>query len=164
MTTIRKQSNTGRVLLIATGLLVIFWMLVIGSFSAQTGESSAGLSRQVAERAVDLEETLTGRSYSTAEHTKRVDMIHIPIRKLAHMTEYAILVVLLELHFFCGRRRFLLLGWGIATAYAVTDELHQLFVDGRSGSVRDVCIDSAGACIGAIVVFLCGKLLARRKR
>jgi VanZ family protein len=38
--------------------------------------------------------------------------------------------------------------------YASTDEFHQLFVEGRSGSVRDVMIDTLGATLG-ILFFLC---------
>lgn len=38
--------------------------------------------------------------------------------------------------------------WLIATAYAATDEVHQLFVPGRGGQVTDVLLDSAGALLG----------------
>ena len=42
----------------------------------------------------------------------------------------------------------------ICLAYAVSDELHQTFVDGRSGEVRDVCFDLCGALIAYLVVRL----------
>ena len=32
--------------------------------------------------------------------------------------------------------------------YAASDELHQLFVDGRGAQVKDVLIDSAGSIVG----------------
>jgi VanZ family protein len=44
----------------------------------------------------------------------------------------------------------------ITIAYAVTDELHQLFVPGRSGDVYDLMADSAGALAGTIVCWLWG--------
>ena len=43
------------------------------------------------------------------------------------------------------------LAWILTTAYAATDEFHQLFVPDRSGNIRDVCIDAAGAALGVII-------------
>jgi VanZ family protein len=65
------------------------------------------------------------------------------LRKCAHMTEYAILAVLLWRA--VGSE---LPALGLASAYAVTDELHQTFVAGRHGSPIDWAIDTAGALIG----------------
>ena len=48
--------------------------------------------------------------------------------------------------------RGIVIPWVITTAYAGTDELHQLFVPGRSGQVSDVLLDSAGALIGLAVL------------
>ena len=53
---------------------------------------------------------------------------------------------------------------GLAGLYAASDEFHQLFVEGRAGSVRDVMIDTAGALIGVTVAVLCGALFRRLKR
>ena len=65
------------------------------------------------------------------------------LRKLAHMTEYAILAVLLV-------RATGSYAWAFAltVGYAITDEVHQLFVRGRHGSPVDVAIDAVGALIG----------------
>ncbi|MDY6314114.1 MAG: VanZ family protein, partial [Clostridia bacterium] len=38
--------------------------------------------------------------------------------------------------------------------YAASDEFHQLFVPGRSGEFRDVCLDSAGALTGILIFIL----------
>jgi VanZ family protein len=68
------------------------------------------------------------------------------LRKLAHMTEYAILAVLLV-------RATGSYAWAfaLAVAYAATDEVHQLFVRGRHGSPVDVAIDAVGALVGLAV-------------
>jgi VanZ family protein len=65
------------------------------------------------------------------------------LRKGAHMTEYAILAVLLA-------RATGSLVWAFAftVLYAGSDEVHQLFVRGRHGSPVDVAIDAVGALIG----------------
>jgi VanZ family protein len=68
------------------------------------------------------------------------------LRKCAHMTEYAILAVLLL-------RATSSYAWafGLAVVYAASDEVHQLFVRGRHGSPVDVAIDAVGALIGLAV-------------
>ena len=48
----------------------------------------------------------------------------------------------------------------IATLYAASDELHQVFVSGRTPSLVDVAIDSAGAAAG---IALLGWVLRRRR-
>jgi VanZ family protein len=68
------------------------------------------------------------------------------LRKAAHMTEYAILGALLLRAL--GRELPALLA-GIA--YAVTDEVHQHFVEGRHGSPLDVALDGVGVAIGILV-------------
>jgi VanZ family protein len=65
------------------------------------------------------------------------------LRKGAHMTEYAILAVLLVRATGSYRSAFVL-----AVAYAGSDEFHQTFVRGRHGSPVDVGIDAVGALIG----------------
>ena len=72
------------------------------------------------------------------------------LRKLAHLTEYALLFVL-WVHALRGRRRRTRAAL-IAVAYAVTDELHQTTVDGRVGAPVDVLIDAAGVALAALVL------------
>jgi VanZ family protein len=69
------------------------------------------------------------------------------LRKLAHATEYGILAVLIER---ASRRYDVALV--AASAYAVTDELHQHFVGGRHAAPTDWAIDTAGALIGLIAL------------
>jgi VanZ family protein len=69
------------------------------------------------------------------------------LRKLAHLTEYSILALLLV-------RATGSYAWAfaLAVAYAATDEVHQLFVRGRHGSPIDVGIDAVGALVGLAVL------------
>jgi VanZ family protein len=68
------------------------------------------------------------------------------LRKGAHVTEYAILGLLL-LRAVGSEAPAFLLGVG----YAITDEVHQHFVTGRHASPIDVAIDSAGVLLGVLV-------------
>ena len=71
------------------------------------------------------------------------------LRKSAHMTEYAILGALLLRAL--GRKLPALL---TGIAYAVTDEIHQSFVEGRHGSPFDVALDAVGVAVGLFVLRL----------
>lgn len=65
-----------------------------------------------------------------------------------------------------ARRKFrkeMFLPWFIAALYAASDEIHQLFVPGRSGQLSDVILDSAGALAGVAAFTVLCWLINRRK-
>ncbi|HEV8249015.1 MAG TPA: VanZ family protein [Gaiellaceae bacterium] len=66
------------------------------------------------------------------------------LRKLAHVTEYAVLGFLL------ARAVPLSPAFLIGVLYATSDELHQTFVAGREGTPRDVAVDALGVAIGLL--------------
>jgi VanZ family protein len=70
------------------------------------------------------------------------------LRKLAHLTIYAVLTVLLFRAFRWHVSRpnhAWLFAIVVAVLYACSDEWHQTFVPGREGTIRDITIDSVGA-------------------
>jgi VanZ family protein len=84
----------------------------------------------------------------------QVETVQFIVRKSAHMTEFALLAVLLLYALAAGKgdaRKWISSAWVLAVAYAAADEFHQLFVPGRNGSVVDVGIDAAGAALGLLV-------------
>jgi VanZ family protein len=93
-----------------------------------------------------------------------IEQFQFCVRKAAHLTEYAILALLLCRAVF---RETNLLGtrstlWGVWVAcvfVAVGDEFRQSFVESRSASPWDVMIDSAGAIFGLLIYsrFIGGK-------
>ena len=52
----------------------------------------------------------------------------------------------------------------LGTLYAVTDEMHQLLIEGRSGQWTDVLIDSAGALTGVLIIALVLWMVRKRNR
>jgi VanZ family protein len=89
-----------------------------------------------------------------------LEVLNLALRKVAHVVEYAILSALLYFLFLnCDRFvwRIRSAYWCIlgASAYALTDEFHQLFVHGRGASLVDCCIDATGAGVGMLIVYLC---------
>ncbi|HEY2625145.1 MAG TPA: VanZ family protein [Candidatus Udaeobacter sp.] len=83
--------------------------------------------------------------------------IQVVVRKLGHITEYAILAMLLWRGLRHGTRLqakmsiLFSLAWLAAAIFAVTDEFHQSFVPSRTASPIDVMIDICGAMIGLAI-------------
>jgi VanZ family protein len=75
-------------------------------------------------------------------------------RKLGHVSGYALLTALWAWALSGVVRRPLLLAVGISLAYACTDEFHQTFVSGRTGTPVDVGIDAIGMAIAALLIGL----------
>jgi VanZ family protein len=77
----------------------------------------------------------------------------VALRKLAHFTEYAVLTGLWWRTLRgLGARFPLAAAIAISLGYAVTDEFHQTFVDGRNGTPVDVLIDAAGIATAAALI------------
>ena len=160
----RHRTFWARFFLVASILTaaLIFW------FSAQHGEDSQvmsdGITMQVARMLKpDLQQM------PEAARVSYLELLSLIIRKNAHFCEFMLLGFNLM-----GYMRFRDAGmterrcrqwaWGIATLYAATDELHQLFINERSAQVLDVLIDSAGSLAGTLVMTLALALLARVMR
>jgi VanZ family protein len=91
--------------------------------------------------------------------------IQFCVRKAAHLTEYAILGLLLARAVFGGTSLnwatsiLYITAWIICVLVAASDEFHQSFVASRGASPWDVMIDSGGAILGLLV---CSKLIKKR--
>lgn len=147
-----------------TGLLLAGWMILIFSFSAQPAAESDKVSGTVSYRIVERYGQIFHMELTEEETEHYARNINYPIRKAAHMTEYAILGLL---SFACcvgykkrGRGSYLP-ALGISAAYAATDEIHQLFVPGRAGRLSDVCIDTAGAALALLLLYFILKIAGK---
>lgn len=89
------------------------------------------------------------------------------VRKLAHCLEFTGLCVLINLGFVLDRKKLMVIqSIVITSAYAATDEFHQLFVNGRSCELRDWTIDTCGALAGGIafaVIYLTVKRITQKR-
>lgn len=134
-------------------ILTLGWMAVIFSFSAknatESGEESNAVGMFIGKTVIsDFEE------WSGEEQQEFAEKWDYPIRKAAHMTEYAVLGFLLVGALIYKRQNcklnaiFSLL---VAVVYAISDEIHQYFVPGRACRISDVGFDSVGAVVGVVV-------------
>lgn len=145
---------------------IVLWVLLVGCmvlifhFSAQPADDSMDLSDGL------LNKILAFLKISLPEHV--VIFMRVFIRKVAHFAIYALLGVpaylLLKLGYLVEEKLAFPCALAISAFYAVTDEIHQLFVPGRSCSLRDVILDSLGALCGIILAWgTCRIFLGRRK-
>lgn len=140
--------------------LVLLWMGVIFAFSAQEEKKSSEVSHGVVVRVAEV----TYPNYKKLNEVEQKAVINkyfVPVRKLAHFSEFFVLGALIFLFMttFAGvdaRYKFLITA-GAGALYAVSDELHQFFVSGRSCKALDVLIDTAGVMLAAgieLLIFL----------
>ena len=136
-------------------LPAILMMLVIYSFSSQTGEVSGELSYKVSYQVVETKNEILGTNKSYDELAAEADSINYYVRKTAHMTEYFALAVAVSFPLYVYGVRgiwLMLLAGVICVGFAGLDEYHQSFVANRGPSVKDVGIDSIGAGVGILLV------------
>lgn len=134
-----------------TYALVIGVMIIIFMFSSQPGTNSNALSNQfihVYELAVEhlLFLSDTNKTLLLAKPSHYV-------RKLAHLTIFAILGSVTFLALWQKRKSFLscmVLAVLICMLYASLDEWHQYYVAGREAQLSDVLLDTLGASIGIL--------------
>lgn len=127
--------------------LVVIWMIVIFYFSSQEATQSQGLSNGV----IAYLEKLFHLHIINA-NTPIEAFVSFFVRKAAHMSEYAILGMLLYLCLYhSSLKQAILVAFCIAVLYAGSDEIHQLFVEGRSGQLFDVGVDSIGVMLGLCI-------------
>ncbi|HOJ10987.1 MAG TPA: VanZ family protein [Clostridiales bacterium] len=143
-------------------LVVLFYMTMIFYFSSQDGTKShnvsAGLLGYI-KLAVSLfsERFLEFFSYTGKNY-------EFFLRKTAHFTEYFVLSLLFYKTMIVSNIRAgksIVITLAFCFLYAVSDEIHQIFVPGRAFALRDVIIDTLGAAFGLSVLMI-GKIIKER--
>lgn len=161
-----------KIIITISWLLVVIWMGVIFAFSNMYGTSSTDKSRGIIKETINTTVDTTNNAGITDIHpseetvNKTVKKLDYPLRKVMHVTEYAILCLLLINALYQsgvkGKKLFVI-SIIICILYACTDEYHQLF-RARTGEVKDVLIDTAGSLIGLGLYFIGSKLFKKKKK
>ena len=136
-------------------ILVIFWMGLIFYFSNQPSIQSDSVSDGVMASIINIVETIIGHEFTHTEIENIYEYGITPLRKCAHLFIYFILGILLYLllkEYNLNNKKLIILTILFSMLYACSDEIHQLFILGRSGEVRDLLIDTIGSSIGILLV------------
>lgn len=174
-----KFIKTERFKLILSSVLLVAWAVVIFGLSSNNGNDSSSLSNGVISWL--LETVVPG--YKEWEPSRQAEvraMLVYPIRKLAHFFEYAVLGCLATAFFFqldavrakkasapvekSLKKTPAVCAFVFLFLFACTDELHQLFVNGRTGKFSDVLIDTIGASCGIVLVVVIRYFVMRHKK
>lgn len=145
---------------ILSTILVILWMVTIFNFSNQKGAGSGNTSQKVTTiivNIIDIPKKMT-------EETKQevIKKLEPYVRKFAHYTLYTIggfLIINCTYAFKIMEKKSVYLSGIIGILYAVSDELHQLFINGRSGKIEDVIIDTIGIFTGIVIYIFIRKVV-----
>lgn len=125
---------------------VILWMAIIFFFSNQKADDSGKLSDGLI---VKVANVFVDKDLSTNEKEIILEKYTTIVRKTAHFGIYLVLGILV-INLLCeyNIKHIILISLIVCLLYSITDEVHQLFIEGRSGEVRDVLIDSVGSFVG----------------
>lgn len=142
--------------------IIIAWCTTIFNLSGMNSNNSNDASTGIVERVISKVLYATNEAGITDSHpdeeklTKAAKLINAPLRKVVHATVYFVLALLLLTisRVIFGSKKYLLsctITILLCFIFAMTDEYHQTFVDGRTGQMMDVMIDTAGACVGILL-------------
>ena len=154
------------VLRVAIIVLCIVWQGVIYGLSAENSSESGDRSQGICEQIAEI--VLRGDEDTTQEDiTALADTIEPPLRSLAHMFCYAVLGGLYFLLFasfgLVGLGRSVI-SVGCTLVYAVFDEIHQIYVPGRSFQLSDICVDTLGALLAVCVLSIILRTVLKRRK
>ncbi|MGM9850417.1 MAG: VanZ family protein [Bacilli bacterium] len=142
--------------------LIILWMIIIFLLSNQKAQDSKQLSNSfITKTIINIYEIKHGKITEEKKIEIKENYSFI-VRKAAHFTIYLVLgllvsLVLTEKCF--NLKQIIIYGVLICMAYAITDEIHQIFVSGRSGEIRDIIVDTCGSTVGILL-----NIIINRKR
>lgn len=143
-------------------IFIVLWMGVIFCLSNQPAIDSSELSDGFISNTIGNVYKFFNKNISSDELNEiKVKYTH-PVRKMAHFTIYmilGILVTLLVREYNVSFNKCLFISLLVCLLYSISDEVHQLFVIGRSGEILDVLIDTSGSFIG---IFVFNKLFRKK--
>ena len=144
-------------------VMILIWMGLIFMFSNDNATISTKKSDGVI---ISSAQFFMRRQLNDKEKEQIINILVVPVRKCAHFTLYLILGLLVFgflKEFGISWYKVLLITIGICFLYSCSDEVHQLFVPGRSCEIFDVFIDTMGSFVGSLLYFGISKLLNKEK-
>lgn len=143
---------------------LVLWMALIFSFSNQIDVDSSKVSDGFIDRTVVKIYKIFNENITKEKESEIIEKYTYPIRKLAHYTLYFILGILsfLVVKDYSINKKLIIYSLLICFLYACSDEFHQLFVIGRSASIKDVMIDTFGSLCGISILYVFNKKISKK--
>ena len=151
-------------------IIAIICCIIIFSFSAVPATASTKQSKGLTYNVIKL---LNGNKLTEKELVKLTKRVNPVIRKIAHFSIYMILAIFTymfieELNIKSKSekerlRKNIIYTCIFCIIYAIFDEIHQIYVPGRTGKVIDVIIDTLGACMGITIILIRNKFNYKKK-
>jgi len=167
-----KMMNMGKntkikknIIKVSLMILILAIFIMIFAFSNQNAEKSTQLSRKVTEK---LTENI--KEIQNLDENEKQDVllkIEVVIRKMAHFSIYMlagmVIMILMSIYPIKLKNK-ILCSFTLGVIYAVLDEVHQLFISGRTAKVGDVLIDACGVAIGIGLILMIQWIMNKIKR
>jgi len=151
-------------------IIAIICCIIIFSFSAVPATGSTKQSKGLTYTIIKV---LNGNKLTEKELAKLTKRVNPVIRKIAHFSIYMILAIFTymfieELNIKSKSekerlRKNIIYTCIFCIIYAIFDEIHQIYVPGRTGKVIDVIIDTLGACTGITIILIRNKFNYKNK-
>ncbi|TEB08187.1 VanZ like family protein [Pelotomaculum schinkii] len=148
-------------------LAVLLWMLAIYLLSAQPAGLSNANSKGIVTRVVDTTVKLTKAKITEPQKLELIERINSVAREYMHGVVFLVLGLLAQnAAAQSGARgmKAIAISLAICVAYAVTDEIHQLYVPGRAFQVSDIAMDAVGSMMGIGLVYCIRNRIRNRVR
>jgi len=131
---------------------LIVWMIIIFIFSNQDANKSESTSDKVTSTVIDTVQVVTKQDITKEKKSNLIEDTRVLVRKSAHFFLFLILGILIYLTLSSySIPKTVLFSIIFCFMYACSDELHQLFTNGRTAKVLDVFVDTCGSVLAIII-------------
>lgn len=169
--------HKGKILKIISTIFVLVWMITVFIFSSQDGTqtlNTSGAFIQVIDSTLNnVESNNTNKTdtvntqYGNNDKYNYSKELQTFVRKNAHYFLYTVGGIILSVFFyaFLGKNK-KVYAFAILTGmlYAMSDEFHQRFVEGRTSRITDVGIDTLGVITGTILFMIFVNILIKSRK
>ena len=156
------KKNIIRIILI---LLLAITFIVIFNFSNEDSIKSGNTSKKITNEITKNIDSI--QKLDKVEKTKELDRIESIIRKIAHFSLYTLVGILLMAicsTYNLNEKIRIIISLLSGIVYAISDEIHQMFIAGRTAKPTDVFIDTLGVILGIVITMLILKITSNRNK
>ena len=146
-----------KIIKIIMWLFVLIMIIIIFLFSNMSSGSSNSKSKEIIRDSIVLVDNVFNINMNDVEINKLVNKLNYPFRKICHFMEYFILSLLLVISLNIsnvGTKKTIIITICFCFIFSLSDEIHQMFIVGRSPMFIDCIIDTLGCCLLCFIYYL----------